>query len=447
MTDFPFRINIINNEGRPRCYFTASLVTTADTAISASAMVNKIRGMKSSSFLRIASGSNDGGLDLNHGSHRFDHYDASDPTDRANFHLSASHTGAHTGSIVFHDREASNGGGLAYYEFFGTKVCSVLGIPEGIRIRPENFRLSDSSTDTTNYLSGDIISNGVQIKESLKLSTQARMRSNLIWDEGFGEGFIQFVSGSLIQASFGFDGTTYSMFTNQITGSTVKATTFTGNLTGNVTGNVTGNASTATTLNYIGNHNTVSDPAATADQLIFSGSESSNGNGGDIVLKAGNNTGGNVLGANVTGGNIVLEPGGAGVILNNGAGSVTNGNVTAGGNIIPSTDSTYTIGGASNYWSHGYIDAITTTGDITAGGDILPAVSANKDLGSTSKRWNNIYTTDLQLSNIDKDKGNNVDGTRGDWTLQEGDENLYVINNISGKKYKIALIPMDDKDE
>ena len=86
-------------------------------------------------------------------------------------------------------------------------------------------------------------------------------------------------------------------------------------------------------------------------------------------------------------------------------------------------------------------------GGIKIGGDILPAVSANKDLGSTSKRWNNIYTTDLQLSNIDKDKGNNVDGTRGDWTLQEGDENLYVINNISGKKYKIALIPMDDKDE
>ena len=90
-------------------------------------------------------------------------------------------------------------------------------------------------------------------------------------------------------------------------------------------------------------------------------------------------------------------------------------------------------------------DTITFTGRVDS--SILPSASATYDLGGTSNRWNNIYTTDLQLSNIDKDKGNDVDGTRGDWTLQEGDENLYVINNISGKKYKIALIPMDDKDE
>ena len=90
-------------------------------------------------------------------------------------------------------------------------------------------------------------------------------------------------------------------------------------------------------------------------------------------------------------------------------------------------------------------DTITFNGRVNS--HVLPSTSATYDLGSTSYRWNNIYTTDLQLSNIDKDKGNDVDGTRGDWTLQEGDENLYVINNICGKKYKIALIPMDDKDE
>ena len=90
-------------------------------------------------------------------------------------------------------------------------------------------------------------------------------------------------------------------------------------------------------------------------------------------------------------------------------------------------------------------DTITFTGRVDS--HVLPASSATYDLGGSSNRWNNIYTTDLQLSNMDKDKGNDVDGTRGDWTLQEGDENLYVINNISGKKYKIALIPMDDKDE
>ena len=46
---------------------------------------------------------------------------------------------------------------------------------------------------------------------------------------------------------------------------------------------------------------------------------------------------------------------------------------------------------------------------------------------------------------MDRDEGNKVDGTRGDWTLQEGEEDLFVINNISGKKYKIALIPTEEE--
>ena len=411
MANFPFRINIVDNSGHKVAYYTSSLVTDADTAVSSSDMVNKILLMPSASFETVASGSTDGQLgESNYNPLKvFSNYSN---TGHLNYHLSASVTGPHTGSVVFHDRERSEGGGLAYYEFYGTKVCSVLGLPEGIRIRPENFRLSDNSTDSTNYLSGDIISNGVQIKESLKLSTQARVRSNLIWDEGFGEGFIQFVSGSLIQASFGFDGTTYGMFTNQITGSRIKATNgFIGNLTGNVTGNVTGNSSTTDVLNYIGDHTTVSDPASTANQLIFSGSESSNGNGGDIVLKAGNNTAGNVIGADVKGGDIVLEPGGAGVVLNNGAGTVTTGSIHLKGNIS---------------------------------GSVIPNLSATFDLGSTSYRWQNVYSTDLQLSNMDRKEGNVVDGTKGDWTLQEGEEDLFVINNITGKKYKIALIPQDE---
>ena len=58
---------------------------------------------------------------------------------------------------------------------------------------------------------------------------------------------------------------------------------------------------------------------------------------------------------------------------------------------------------------------INTSGQIeglTSAGDIDPAASATYDLGSSTLRWNNIYTTDMQLSNIDKDTGNEVDGTR-----------------------------------
>ena len=46
---------------------------------------------------------------------------------------------------------------------------------------------------------------------------------------------------------------------------------------------------------------------------------------------------------------------------------------------------------------------------------------------------------DINLSNEKSEKPNEVDGTRGSWTIQEGDENLFVINRNTGKKYKMLL--------
>ena len=56
-------------------------------------------------------------------------------------------------------------------------------------------------------------------------------------------------------------------------------------------------------------------------------------------------------------------------------------------------------------------------------------------------RWANIYTNDLQLSNESKKDtgGNDVDGTWGDWTLQEGENDIFMINNRTGKKFKINM--------
>ncbi len=45
---------------------------------------------------------------------------------------------------------------------------------------------------------------------------------------------------------------------------------------------------------------------------------------------------------------------------------------------------------------------------------------------------------DINLSNKYGDP-NEVDGTRGSWTIQEGDKNLFVINRNTGEKYKIVL--------
>ena len=76
--------------------------------------------------------------------------------------------------------------------------------------------------------------------------------------------------------------------------------------------------------------------------------------------------------------------------------------------------------------------------DFRGDGAFYPTAST-QDLGTSADPWQNIYTQDLNLSNEKKDEGNSVDGTKGNWTIQEGDEHLYIINNKSGKKYRFAL--------
>ena len=70
-------------------------------------------------------------------------------------------------------------------------------------------------------------------------------------------------------------------------------------------------------------------------------------------------------------------------------------------------------------------------------GNLEPGADATMNLGTSSKRWANIYSADLQLSN--KGGKNDVDGTWGDFTIQEGEHNLFLINKRNGKKYKFNL--------
>ncbi len=74
---------------------------------------------------------------------------------------------------------------------------------------------------------------------------------------------------------------------------------------------------------------------------------------------------------------------------------------------------------------------------IDSSGNFLPGSDNSKNLGSSSRRWANLYTTDLQLSN--KGSSNDVDGTWGDWTLQEGENKIFMINNRTGKKYSLKM--------
>ena len=75
---------------------------------------------------------------------------------------------------------------------------------------------------------------------------------------------------------------------------------------------------------------------------------------------------------------------------------------------------------------------------LTSAGHLLPASDDAQDLGSSSLQFRDVYTGDLNLNNT-RHRKNEVDGTSGSWTIQEGDDNLYILNRLNGKKYKFNL--------
>jgi len=109
-----------------------------------------------------------------------------------------------------------------------------------------------------------------------------------------------------------------------------------------------------------------------------------------------------------------------------------SGNIHAVGNITfeGGSSGTITMGSAAD-------DNVVFAADVNS--NIIPNTDNTYDLGSTSQQWRNIFTGDLHLSNMTKDVGNEVDGTKGDWTIQEGENDLYILNRLNGKKYKFKL--------
>jgi hypothetical protein len=85
------------------------------------------------------------------------------------------------------------------------------------------------------------------------------------------------------------------------------------------------------------------------------------------------------------------------------------------------------------------VEGLSSVGAVTATGHLVPGANDTYDLGASGNVWRNLYTGDLHLSNKFKEKGNIVDGTKGNWTLQEGESDIFMINNISGEKFKINL--------
>jgi len=94
------------------------------------------------------------------------------------------------------------------------------------------------------------------------------------------------------------------------------------------------------------------------------------------------------------------------------------------------------IQGGSNGWIF-RSDAGVNRAVLESGGHFRPGANNSYDLGTSSVRWRNLYTNDLNLCN--EGSANDVDGTWGNYTIQEGEDDLFLINRRNGKKYKFNL--------
>ena len=207
-------------------------------------------------------------------------------------------------------------------------------------------------------------------------------------------------------------------------------------VTGTLTASITGTAGVATSV-------TVTDESTDPSCYVLF-ADSSNGN---LAVKSGSNltfnssTGnlsttyfsGNLVGTSTWAYNLKL-------VDNTAFPLSTSGNRWG---VVPYVDSTgdldigkelhFHITDNSNNDEDG---KITTNGtDFVFNHNLLPTGTLN--LGSSTDRWNMIYVNDLQLSN--KGQTNDVDGTWGDYTIQEGENDLFLLNRRNGKAYKFNL--------
>jgi hypothetical protein len=76
--------------------------------------------------------------------------------------------------------------------------------------------------------------------------------------------------------------------------------------------------------------------------------------------------------------------------------------------------------------------SIINSGVATFSSTVQPGANGTQDLGTASLRWATVYTSDLSLSN-----------GIGDYTIVEGEDDLFLYNNKSNKVYKFMLAEVD----
>ena len=182
----------------------------------------------------------------------------------------------------------------------------------------------------------------------------------------------------------------------------------------------------ATNANYITNNNQLSNGAG----YVTSSGNTVIGTDSDI-----NTSGATVVDQlNMTDGVITSHSTRTITLANLGYSGATNANYITNNNQLNNGSGYITSSSLSSYMPK---SGGEFSGDVISH-NIRPDGNGTRALGTSSYRWSNLYTSDLSLSN-EAYGGNDIDGTWGDWTIQEGESDLFLKNNRSGKKYKFNL--------
>lgn len=112
---------------------------------------------------------------------------------------------------------------------------------------------------------------------------------------------------------------------------------------------------------------------------------------------------------------------------------------TAGTPLLKVWDGTawVAVSGAGDVWEYETIGSDTFIRPKVDGRDIIPQTNGGASLGSDTRRWANVYQQDIDLSN--EGGANDVDGTWGSYLIQEGEDDLFLINRRNGKRYRFML--------
>lgn len=239
--------------------------------------------------------------------------------------------------------------------------------------------------------------------------------------------------------------TSGALTTDQTTGTLFNTTATTVNIAGAATtiaigassgtltiGNATITATNATALNLNGTNPGIVTSSTGTASVFNTNALTGNLFGAATTISIGASTGTSTINndLNLASGK-VLKINSTQVLSSSALGSgVTGSSLTSVGTLT-----SLTVSGAVNAQANVTLGA-SSSNTITANGyfntSILPSTNTTYNLGSASYRWSTVYTGDLDLSN-----------GIGDYTIVEGEDDLFLYNNKKGKVYKFAIIEVD----